>query len=187
MSEDTAVKKANPGPLGLIGFGLTCMLLCIHYLGVIELSIVIISMGFLPCGLAMIITGIIAFRQGNTFDGTVFAAYGLFWWSFVVILINPIESLTTASNISLGLFDLFWGIFTLFMFIVSLKQTRVAQVLFFTLTLLFFGLAIYGFTGSEPILLVAAWIGIVCAASAIYEAVAIVTNDVFEKTVFPLG
>jgi succinate-acetate transporter protein len=76
----TQVKLANPGPLGLLGFGMTTILLNLHNAGHIPLSIVIIAMGMALGGLAQIIAGIFEFRNGNTFAGTAFSAYGTFWW-----------------------------------------------------------------------------------------------------------
>ena len=39
-------KEANPAPLGLLGFGMTTILLNLHNSGIISLSVVIIAMGF---------------------------------------------------------------------------------------------------------------------------------------------
>ena len=46
MSHTTvSPKAANPAPLGLLGFGMTTLLLNLHNAGLIELSIVIVAMG----------------------------------------------------------------------------------------------------------------------------------------------
>ena len=81
--------KCNPGPLGLLGFGMTTVLLTLHNAGIIGLSAVIAAMGFALGGAAQIIAGILEFRNGNTFGGTAFTAYGFFWWSLVAIWSNP--------------------------------------------------------------------------------------------------
>ena len=88
MSEVKA-KVANPGPLGLLGFGMTTVLLNLHNAGLLPLSIAIVAMGIALGGLAQIIAGIRELCQGNTFAGTAFTAYGLFWWSLVLIWVNP--------------------------------------------------------------------------------------------------
>ena len=79
------VKLANPAPLGLLGFGLTTILLNLHNLGLIPLSMVIVGMGIAFGGFAQIVAGILEFKQGNTFGGTAFTAYGAFWFSLVII------------------------------------------------------------------------------------------------------
>ena len=89
MSTDLKTKVANPGPLGLLGFGMTTVLLNLHNAGLLPLSIAIVAMGIALGGLAQIIAGIRELCQGNTFAGTAFTAYGLFWWSLVLIWVNP--------------------------------------------------------------------------------------------------
>ena len=51
-------KHANPGPLGLLGFGMTTVLLNLHNAGLLPLSIAIVAMGIALGGLAQIIAGI---------------------------------------------------------------------------------------------------------------------------------
>ena len=72
-------KIANPAPLGLLGFGMTTILLNLHNAGLTSLSIVIVAMGIALGGMAQIIAGIMEFKNNNTFGATAFTAYGLFW------------------------------------------------------------------------------------------------------------
>ena len=88
-TEQTKQKVANAGPLGLLGFGMTTVLLNLHNAGVIEMSVMILAMGIAMGGLAQFIAGLMEFKAGNTFGATAFTAYGLFWWSLVLILVNP--------------------------------------------------------------------------------------------------
>ena len=67
--EDTT---ANPAPLGLMGFGMTTVLLNIHNAGIIELSSMILAMGICYGGLCQIIAGIMEWKKGNTFAATAF-------------------------------------------------------------------------------------------------------------------
>ena len=97
----TTVKLANPGPLGLLGFGMTTILLNLHNAGLIPLSMMIIAMGIALGGLAQLIAGILEFRNGNTFAGTAFIADGSFWWSLVAIWTLAPEGLA-ADKISMG-------------------------------------------------------------------------------------
>ena len=82
-------KLANPAPLGLMGFGMTTVLLNIHNAGFFTLGSMILAMGLFYGGLAQIIAGILEFKKGNTFGVTAFTSYGLFWLSFVFLLILP--------------------------------------------------------------------------------------------------
>ena len=182
-------KVANPGPLGLLGFGMTTVLLNLHNAGFLPLSIVIVAMGVALGGLAQIIAGVRELKQGNTFAGTAFTAYGLFWWSLVLIWVNPFAAagIEAASKVALGWYLLLWGIFTGFMFIGTLTHNRATQVVFGSLTILFILLALGDFTGNHTITTVAGFEGIFCGLSAIYSAVGQIVNGEHGKTILPLG
>jgi succinate-acetate transporter protein len=178
-------KLANPGPLGLLGFGMTTILLNLHNADLIPLSIVIIAMGFALGGLAQIIAGIFEMKQGNTFAGTAFLAYGTFWWSLVAIWTMAPEGLE-ADKISMGYYLAVWGLFTAFMFIGTLKHNRITQIVFGSLTVLFFLLALGDFTGNGTITIIAGIVGLFCGFSAFYSAVGQIVNQEFNKNIFPL-
>jgi succinate-acetate transporter protein len=183
-----ATKVANPGPLGLLGFGMTTVLLNLHNAGLLPLSIAIVAMGIALGGLAQIIAGIRELCQGNTFAGTAFTAYGLFWWSLVLIWVNPFtEAGIQGHTLTLAFYLLLWGIFTLVMFIGTLKHNRATQVVFGSLTVLFFLLSIGDFTGIHAIITVAGVVGIFCGLSAIYSAMGQILNAEYGKTILPLG
>ena len=186
MSELKA-KVANPGPLGLLGFGMTTVLLNLHNAGLLPLSIVIVAMGIALGGLAQIIAGIRELCQGNTFAGTAFTAYGLFWWSLVLIWVNPFDGITAATKTDMGYYLLLWGIFTAFMFVGTLKHNRATQVVFGSLTILFMLLALGDFTGNHTITMIAGFEGIFCGLSAIYSAMGQILNAEYGKEVMPLG
>lgn len=177
---------ANPAPLGLLGFGMTTCLLNLHNAGFIPLSIVIIAMGFALGGAAQIIAGIMEFKKGNTFGATAFTAYGFFWWSLILIWINPFKGIEAADSKSMGYYLGLWCVFTFFMFIGTLKHNRTTQVVFGSLAVLFLLLSLADFTGIEQIHTLAGYVGIICGASAIYNAMGQVINQEFGKTVIKL-
>ena len=80
-----------------------------------------------------------------------------------------------------------WGIFTLVMFVGTLKLNRALQVVFGTLTLLFFLLAIHDITGNAVVGMITGYEGIICGFSAIYAGLAQVLNEVYGKVVWPIG
>ena len=65
-------KLANPAPLGLMGFGMTTVLLNIHNAGFFPIGSMILAMGIFYGGLTQIIAGILEFKTGNTFGMTAF-------------------------------------------------------------------------------------------------------------------
>ena len=78
---------ANPGPLGLAGFGLTTVVLSCVNAGLLshEAVPVVVPLAFAYGGVAQIIAGILEFRTGNTFGMVAFLSYGLFWWWFAML------------------------------------------------------------------------------------------------------
>ena len=80
-----------------------------------------------------------------------------------------------------------WGLFTLVMFIGTLKISRALQLVFLSLTILFFLLAAGDFTGIEAITRIAGFEGILCGFSAIYAALAQVINELYGKEIMPMG
>lgn len=179
-------KIANPAPLGLLGFGMTTVLLNLHNAEIIPLSVTIVAMGFALGGTAQIIAGIMEFVNNNVFGATAFTAYGLFWWSLIFIWSNPFGN-DAADLESMGFYLLLWGIFTLFMSIGTLKHNVATRVVFFSLTALFLLLALADFSEVHLVHIIAGIVGIFCGCSAIYTSVAQVVNHEFGKTVFPLG
>jgi succinate-acetate transporter protein len=79
-----------------------------------------------------------------------------------------------------------WGLFTFVMFIGTLKLNRALQFVFFSLTVLFFLLAIRDYTHSATIATLTGYEGIICGTSAIYTALAQVLNEVYGKVVAPI-
>jgi len=186
MSNPSENKNANPGPLGLLGFGMTTVLLNLHNAGIIELSIVIVAMGLALGGTAQIIAGVSELRVGNTFGGTAFTAYGLFWWSLCLIWIKPFsEVINPADNVSMGFYLALWGVFTFFMFLGTLSHNMITKTVFLSLAILFFLLSIGDFTENYHIKRIAGCVGIFCGLSAIYSAMAQVVNGELGRKIFP--
>lgn len=187
--EDLMVEKlANPAPLGLMGFGMTTVLLNLHNAGLIALGSMILAMGIFFGGMAQIIAGILEFKKGNTFGTTAFISYGAFWLTFVALLVMPKLGLADVSgNLEIAAYLCMWGIFTLFMYVGTLKKNRALQFVFLSLSILFFLLALGDFTGIAWIKTLAGIEGIVCGFSAIYLAMAEVINESYNKRVFPIG
>ena len=171
-------KLANPAPLGLMAFGMTTVLLNLHNAGFFPLNTAILAMGIFYGGTAQVIAGIMEYKKGNTFGTTAFTSYGFFWLSLVALILMPEMGLGQATSATfMGWYLLLWGIFTGFMFIGSLCYPVAKQVVFGSLTILFFLLAARDFTGSELIGTIAGFEGIFCGASAIYFAMAQVINN----------
>ena len=179
---------ANPAPLGLVGFGMTTLLLNFHNAGFYPLDSMIMGMGVFVGGIAQVIAGIQEWKKNNTFGATAFTAYGFFWIALVATWVLPAMGVAKASaTYDMGFFLGLWGLFTFGMFIGTLRLNRALQVIFGSLTVLFALLAVRDFSGSEAIGIAAGWTGIFCGFSALYAAIAQILNEVYGKTVLPLG
>ena len=190
-SQDNSIvirdNSANPAPLGLFGFGMTTVLLNIHNAGFYELNSMILAMGIFYGGLAQVVAGVLESKKNNTFGMTAFISYGFFWLTLVgLILMSKWGWITATSKSALATYLLMWGIFTLLLFVGTLKLNRALQFVFASLTILFFLLAIGNYTESESIIKVAGFEGIICGASAIYAGIANLLNEVYGRKVLPL-
>src|SRR6202012_4934736 len=134
---------ANPAPLGLCAFGMTTVLLNLHNAGFFEMNSMILAMGIFYGGIAQVIAGIIEAKKNNTFGLTAFTSYGLFWLSLVALIVMPkMGWITAPSEGGMVAYLIMWGLFTLLLFFGTLKLSRALQLVFGTLTVLFFLLAL---------------------------------------------
>ncbi len=189
-------KLANPAPLGLLGFGMTTVLLNLHNAGFFPLDTMILAMGLAYGGLAQVIVGIMEYKKGNTFGTVAFTSYGFFWWSLVLLLVLPKTSLFTGLSVptetAMATYFFMWGLFTFAMFFGTLKTNRALQFVFMSLAILFFLLTARELTENATVIgnltmgTVAGYEGIICGLSAVYLAFAEILNEAHRKTVLPI-
>ncbi len=179
----------NPAPLGLLGFGMTTVLLNLHNAGFFDLNSMILAMGICYGGVAQVIAGVMEWKKGNTFATTAFVSYGFFWLSLVALIVLPKWNLIgPADEKALSAYLAMWGLFTVVMFLGTFRLNRALQVVFGTLTVLFFMLA-YGeiANASSGFKHLTGYEGLVCGFAAIYTGLAQVINELYGKIVLPLG
>jgi len=183
-------KLANPAPLGLMGFGMTTVLLNLHNAGFYPLGSMILAMGLAYGGLAQVIAGIMEYKRGNTFGTVAFSSYGFFWWSLVILLLLPRSLLyyqiQTPTNDAMAAYFFMWGLFTFIMFFGTLKANRAVQFVFMSLAILFFLLTAKELTGNADLGMITGYEGVICGLSAVYTALAEVLNEAHGKTIIPV-
>ncbi len=181
-------QTANPSPLGLFGFGVTTVLLNLSNARLIPLDSMILAMGICYGGIAQVIAGIMESRKNNSFGFTAFLSFGFFWLSLVVLLVLPKMGWASAvSHSSMGAYFVLWGLFTGILWIGTFRISVALQIVFITLLILFILLAAGEFSSVTWVGKVAGFEGIVCGASAIYTAAANLLNEIFGRTVLPVG
>jgi hypothetical protein len=179
---------ANPAPLGLMGFGLTTVLLNLHNAGLVPIGSAILAIGLLGGGFAQLVAGFMEWKKKNTFGTVAFTSYGFFWVSLVALIVMPRFGIADAADRSgMAAYLFVWGLFTVVMFVATLKMNRAIMLVFFALTLLFFLLAIADATGNAALTRVAGYEGILCGLGAIYIGAAQILNEVYGRTILPLG
>ena len=182
---------ANPAPLGLIGFGLTTVLLSSVNAGLLPAAgePVVIPLAMAFGGTAQIIAGIMEFRTGNVFGATAFTSYGAFWWWFALLILlggNKFLDLSGAGP-AIGVCLLLWGVFTFGLWVSTFRLSRLLFLIFLTLWVAFLLLG-GGALLNNPMLHVAGgWVGLVCGALAMYGSFALVTNATYGREAVPVG
>lgn len=191
MADESKSAFANPAPLGLIGFGLTTVVLSMINAGILPKGgePAVLPLAFAFGGLVQMIAGVMEFRTGNTFGTVAFLSYGAFWWWFAFLVVlgghGVLELSGAGSTIAVILIG--WGVFTLYMWIATFRLAKALWWVFLTLWITFFFLGFGNLLGATGLLKAGGWTGLVCGLLAMYTSFALVTNSTFGKTVLPLG
>jgi len=179
---------ANPAPLGLMAFGVTTVLLNVHNAGFFAMNTMILAMAVFYGGVAQVIASLQEYKKNNTFGATAFGSFGLFWLTFVAMIVFPRwTGVDAPTKTAVGWYLLAWGVFTALMFIATLRINRSLQTVFFSLTVLFVLLAIQAWSGNTTLEKVAGWEGIFVGLSAVYGSIAQILNEVYGRVVLPIG
>ena len=187
MTDEAVKKVANPAPLGLLAFGMTTVLLNLHNAGAYPLDTMVLAMGIAYGGLAQVIVGALEYKNGNTFGTVAFTSYGLFWWTLILLLLLPgLTGFAGPTPESMAAYFVIWGIFTLALFFGTLNVNRALQLVFSSLVVLFFLLAVGEFAKDVTLTRVTGFEGIICGLSAVYLGVAEVLNEAHKKVVLPV-
>jgi len=148
---------------------------------------VVLGLALAYGGIAQILAGMWEFRTGNTFGAVAFTSFGAFWvsfWAFVTFFEDSVPAEHVAGAV--GLYLIGWGIFTLYMFVASLRTTAAIATVFALLAATFFLLGIGNANESEGLIEIGGWFGLATAAAAWYASFAAVTNSTFGRTVLPV-
>ena len=178
-------KNANPGVVGLAGFGLTTLLLQLHNLGLVGWGPVL-GMGIIFGGLAQFIAGFQEQKLGNNFGYSAFVSYGAFWIGLSIIKLLNHFDIYPSTGEDLGYYLLAWGLYSLIMLVASLRVHRAMFITFLLLEAGFILLVLEHF-GFPQLKVPAAIVLIFCALSAWYMMAGIIINDLAGKTVLPMG
>ena len=182
---------ANPAPLGLAAFGLTTLLLNVVNAKIINASDIgmVLPVGLFYGGLAQLLAGMWEFKKNNTFGATAFTSFGAFWLAFAVMKILQINGALPATSAEGGItvFLVGWGIFTTYMFVGTMRISVSLMVVFASLAILFYLLALGDHTGNTTIQKIAGYEGLWTAGTALYASFAQIVNETWGEYLMPLG
>jgi len=187
-SASSLPKIANPGPLGLLGFGLTTCVLSAINAGLLpnEAVSAVVPLAFAYGGIAQLIAGVCEFRNGNTFGTVAFTSYGLFWWWFALLRWTVGAGWLKAPPVSaVATVLLFWGVLTFLLWIVTFRLNKAVFSVFFLLWITFFLLAAGDFglgTGK-----IGGYLGLLTGIDAMIVAFIEILNATANRIVIPLG
>jgi succinate-acetate transporter protein len=186
-------KLANPGPLGLAGFGLTTVVLSLVNAGILphESVAAIVPLAFAYGGVAQLIAGVLEFKAGNTFGMVAFTSYGLFWWWFALLQWTIGAGwLKAPPPVAGGAILLMWGIFTFLLWIVTFRLSKAVWSIFLLLWITFFLLAWNDFGYSIGPLTcgkIGGYFGLATGIDALLVAFIEVLNATANRPILPTG
>lgn len=187
---------ANPVPLGLSSFAVSCFVLSLCNCGAkgVVIPNIAVGLAYFYAGVIELISGMFLIASGNTFGGVGLSSYAGFWMSWAAIQTDSFSILTSYTDQkqltnALGLYFIGWVIFTFFLMLLTLKSTLEFFAIFLFLLVTFFLLAIFEFTGKEGVKTAAGVFGLITAFVAAYNAyagLATPQNTYFLPKSFPL-
>jgi uncharacterized protein len=165
-------KQANPAVLGLLGYGMSTVLLSLINSGLVPFDGMMIAMALFFGGAAQTLVASMLYKQGDTFGVVAFGGYSFLW---------------TVDAASVGWYLILWMIFTLFLVFASTVAPRVLTIILMLTVVLLGSLGVGALTGNAALSLFGGVEGIITGGLAMYMAFAVLLNEMWGKEVLPLG
>ena len=177
--------SGNPAVVGLAGFGLTTLMLQFHNVGWAGTG-PMVCLGLVFGGVAQLIAGFQEKSMGNNFGYCAFTSYGAFWISLSLIFLGNHFGIYPSSPTDIGWYLIAWTLFSLILWVGSL---RISKAMAFTFTTLVIGFVLLdlGKFGFPELNVVAGYELMACAFGAWYMMAAAVLNPLYGREVLPLG
>lgn len=187
----TTAAKANPAPLGLLGFGITTLVLSLANSNLFGSNLTgdaALPLALVFGGGAQLLAGMWEFYAGNTFGATAFTGFGAFWISFFILVTQGFAGKAGSDGVAIYLLG--WTIFTFILVFGAVRVNGATASLFILLTLTFAALTLNAFsvlgTGDTTFEKIGGFLGIVTAINAFYNAGAAIVKDLAGRDVLPV-
>jgi uncharacterized protein len=182
---------ANPGPIGLLGFGMATLLMNLTNTGYFKLDTVVPATAICLGGGAQLIAGVLELIRGNTFGATAFGCFGAYWLTLASLWMLPNDSFKDWSSIKptseyiTGTFLLPWGVFNIFMVICTLRMNLIMFLLLLGTTLLFLWQGSAHMAHNKSAIRMSGYEGVISGSIALYVSFAEVLNESWDRTLMP--
>ncbi|KAF9190500.1 hypothetical protein BGZ51_008539 [Haplosporangium sp. Z 767] len=196
----SSIQLPNPGPFGLCAFALTAFCMGLYNLRAgVDANApgnIMTGIALFYGGLGQVIAGLLEFRNGNTFGGTTFCSYGLYWISYATLLIPSFGIAAAYTDYpedymtAMGIYFLGWTIFTFLMWTLTWKSNLASSALFFCLGVTYLFSTICSLGHFEPGSVVQKFggaTGVITSSIAWYCAMADLSNSQNSYYTLPLG
>ncbi len=171
------MNKANPIPLGLLGYGMSTVLLSFANIGTYALGGMIFSMAIFFGGIAQAMVCVMLYSKGDTFGTTAFGGYAFLWLSFAIMNIGGAHGWWTVAGKDVGYYLLLWAIFTIGLMIASTVAPRILTIILAMTVILLGSLGIGAIAGNSSLSKFGGYEGVLTGALAIYLAFAFLINE----------
>ncbi|MCQ6282457.1 acetate uptake transporter [Bacillus sp. EB600] len=193
MENQIKITTADPTSLGLFSLAIVALIEATSELGLAQGIAFMVPWVFFLGGIAQLFAARLDARNNSIFGTTVWGLYGAFWISHAFILLAQSGILGSALQASgderlLGMVDLGYLIFTIFVTIAAMETNKVLFFIILLLDIEFLG----DFLGAFHIMSSASY-GIAAVAELLvgvlsfYCAGAVLINTCFNKALLPLG
>lgn len=185
---------ANATPLGLFALAITLFVLSLINAGILADAgfAIVIGLTVFLGGLVILIAGLVEFRAGNTFTGTVFTSYSALWLSFGFILLpsTGVFAMMAKENVvapALGYYLLAWTIYTILLTICVLRTNVVLLSLLILLVLTLGSLCIGFLSGTSTFNTIGGYAGIIASIVSWYLGLAGILPYINPRISLPVG
>ena len=179
----------NAAPLGLAGFAVTTFMLSMINAKLINIGVepVVFGVALMFGGIAQLIAGTIQFRNGSTFTGVLFTAFGAFWLSLYAIAEFFLKDVPlTQVGHALGLFLYAFGIFAAWLWLASFRTNVGVVVSLGLLAATLFVLGAGNYSGNGLAIEWGGYMGLVVAFLAAYLSCAEFCEASYKRSVLPV-
>ncbi|MDD3305575.1 MAG: acetate uptake transporter [Acetobacterium sp.] len=181
-------KIADPTTMGIASFAVGLFVLAFMVAGMIPADAVGI---IIPLAIAVSVVhffaGAFGYVKGELYTALAFNIYGMFWLFFGLLNFGIVMGWFAPDAASMGILYLAWTIFTLIVFIATLRTATAVILCIGTLLAVFGLLTLSMFLASPALGIFAGYIGIFTSLCAFYICAAGIINTMYDRTLLPMG